>query len=181
MGLLWATVWVGRSVCAGSCFCGSSHGSVCVRNTANVPHVCLQSTGIHLRMRSFYLSHTVAEAIHTFYITVLLELRIGVWDLMSFISESSLAAALWTSHAIKHHLLQMLLGRPRHLNSCCCNTGFGSFIIPGFFCRFPAWIQDGVWWKQQQDKLIYMAGSLSLILSETKTTRNPLEALKNIK
>lgn len=78
MGLLWATVWAGGSECAGTCFCACSHGSVRVHNTVNVLHVCGQSMGIHLRMIYFYLSHTVAEAIYTFDITVLLELRFGV-------------------------------------------------------------------------------------------------------
>lgn len=37
VGLLWATVWVGRSERAGTRFCACTHGSVRVHNTANPP------------------------------------------------------------------------------------------------------------------------------------------------
>lgn len=32
------------------------------------------------------------------------------------------------------------------------------------FCRFLAWIKDGMWWKHTQKKLIYMSGSLGFCL-----------------
>lgn len=61
-------------------------------------HVCWRSTGIHLRTRSFYLAHRVASANPYFFI-----LRsywswgLEVWDLMSFISQPSPAAAFFFS------------------------------------------------------------------------------------
>ncbi len=131
---------------------------------ANVLHVCRQSMGIHLRMRSFYLSRTVIAAIHTFYITVLLELRIGVWDLMSFISEPLLAAAFQTSHVIKHHLLQMLLSRPQHLISHCSNTESGLLIIWGFFIDFS--LAFKMLRDEENTKRAYLSVRLLKILSK---------------
>lgn len=66
--------------------------------------VCMQMSGVGVQagspagsapvlvgrpctMSSFYLSHNAAAPIHSLYITVLLDWRIGAEDLMSFISE----------------------------------------------------------------------------------------------
>ena len=144
VGLLWAAAWVGRSESAGSwrrhrrCFARPHGVSRCV----TVPRA------IHLRLISFYLSHTVAATNPYFFI-----LRsywswgLEVWDLMSFISEPSPAAAFFffffprppTQSNITFSF-RCRFSRLQHLNSRCSCAGIGSFIIGGSLVRFSCMI-----------------------------------------
>lgn len=102
-------------------------------------------------MRSFYLSHTVAAAIHTFYITLLLELRIGVCNLMSFISEPSPAAAFLNLPRNQTSAPSAAAAAQR-TPACAPLPQLGMWILHYWrlFIDFLHEFQDGKWWRKHK-------------------------------
>lgn len=159
---------------------------------------CRQLTEVRVGMsssaftRAFYLAHKVAATTHTFYVPVLLDLRTGVWAIMSFISKWSFLSLPRSqtspppSHAAQQHLNSLCLCL---IHYCRLSTHFKHFLIRILtetkeyprndffkgFCKLPFWAENNVPLKSKRKAVNEPAAKLrrNFLTTELSWEKNP--------